>query len=85
MKERRMKKLGMPCYCGSGSHVFKGERYRFLVLPRFGSDLHKLFEKHGRRFHLNTALSIGIQIVSRPVDVRALFLLLLNSNGYVFN
>ncbi|XP_026280806.1 serine/threonine-protein kinase VRK1 isoform X2 [Frankliniella occidentalis] len=63
MKERRMKQLGMPCYCGSGSHTYKGERYRFLVLPRFGNDLHKLFEKHGRRFHLRTALSIGIQIL----------------------
>lgn len=63
MKERRMKQLGMPSYCGSGSHIYKGEKYRFLVLPRFGSDLHKLFVKHGRRFHLRTALSIGIQIL----------------------
>ncbi|KAK3915878.1 Serine/threonine-protein kinase VRK1 [Frankliniella fusca] len=63
MKERRIKQLGMPCYCGSGSHTYKGEKYRFLVLPRFGNDLHKLFEKHGRRFHLRTALSIGIQIL----------------------
>ena len=63
MKDHRMKQLGMPCYCGSGSHSYKGEKYRFLVLPRFGNDLHKLFEKHGRRFHLRTALSIGIQIL----------------------
>lgn len=74
MKEHRMKQLGMPCYCGSGSHVFKGERYRFLVLPRFGSDLHKLFEKHGRRFHLRTALSIGMQILD--------ILEYIHSNGY---
>ena len=64
MKEHRMKQLGMPCYCGSGSHTYKGEKYRFLVLPRFGNDLHKVFEKHGRRFHPRTALSIAIQIVS---------------------
>lgn len=63
MKERRMKQLGMPRYCGSGSHTYNGEKYRFLVLPRFGNDLHKVFEKHGKRFHLRTALSIGIQIL----------------------
>lgn len=60
-----MKQLGMPRYCGSGSHTYRGEKYRFLVLPRFGNDLHKVFEKHGRRFHLRTALALGIQIVSK--------------------
>ena len=31
--------LGMPAYRGSGSHTFKGEKYRFLVMDRFGRDL----------------------------------------------
>ena len=31
--------LGMPVYRGSGSHKFKGEKYRFLVMDRFGKDL----------------------------------------------
>ena len=31
--------LGMPVYRGSGSHTFKGTKYRFLVMDRFGKDL----------------------------------------------
>lgn len=33
---------GMPEYIASGSHYFKNERYRFLILKRYQRDLHSL-------------------------------------------
>lgn len=59
-----MKHVGLSPYIGSGSHVYRGEKYRFLVLERFGQDLGKLFLQNGRRFPLKTVLYLGIQIVS---------------------
>jgi vaccinia related kinase len=61
---KRLKQLGMPVLYGFGSHMYKGERYRFLVLPRFGDDLHKVHLKHSKRFHIKTALTLACHIVS---------------------
>lgn len=58
-----VKALGMPYYVGGGSHFYNGERYRFLVLPRFGQDIQKLFLKHRRRFHTKTAFTLASYIV----------------------
>jgi hypothetical protein len=41
---RGLASLGMPCHRGSGSHMVNGEKYRFLVMDRFGSDLQKIFQ-----------------------------------------
>ncbi|XP_055372456.1 uncharacterized protein LOC129606261 [Condylostylus longicornis] len=38
---------GVPSYIASGSHYFRNERYRFLVLPRFDRELHSII-KHCR-------------------------------------
>uniref|UniRef100_A0A182JYE5 non-specific serine/threonine protein kinase n=1 Tax=Anopheles christyi TaxID=43041 RepID=A0A182JYE5_9DIPT len=35
---------GMPEYIASGSHMFKNERYRFLILKRYQRDLHSLIK-----------------------------------------
>ncbi|XP_055536970.1 uncharacterized protein LOC129725326 isoform X2 [Wyeomyia smithii] len=35
---------GMPEYIASGSHYFKNERYRFLILKRYQRDLHSLIK-----------------------------------------
>ncbi|XP_049543921.1 uncharacterized protein LOC125956263 isoform X2 [Anopheles darlingi] len=35
---------GMPEYIASGSHMFKNERYRFLILKRYKRDLHSLIK-----------------------------------------
>lgn len=64
MKQKRLKFLGMPRYLGCGSHEYRGERYRFIVLERYGKDFTKIFEESGRRFHLKTVLYLGMQIVS---------------------
>lgn len=45
--------MGIPKYIASGSHYFSDRRYRFLVMPRFKSDLHsitKLGRLHPKHF-----------------------------------
>lgn len=53
----------MPVFLGSGSHEFKGEKYRFLVTEHFGSDLWKIFLENGEIFPKTAVFKIGIQIV----------------------
>jgi vaccinia related kinase len=64
-KRRRFKHVGLSPYIGSGSHVYRGEKYRFLVLERFGQDLGKLFLQNGKMFPVKTVFYLGIQIVSK--------------------
>ncbi|XP_058055044.1 uncharacterized protein LOC131206493 [Anopheles bellator] len=35
---------GMPEYIASGSHLFKNQRYRFLILKRYSRDLHSIIK-----------------------------------------
>lgn len=65
MKQRNMKTLGMPNYITFGSHYYQGDKYRFLVLRRFGQDLGKVFNACKRKFHIKTVMTLGIQIVSK--------------------
>lgn len=64
MAKHDLKALGMPYYVGAGSHYYNGERYRFLVLPKYGQDVQKVFLEHGRRFHVKTAFTLASYIVS---------------------
>lgn len=54
----------MPYYIAFGSHSYQNERYRFLILQRYGQDLGKIFQKCKKKFHIKTVLTLGIQIVS---------------------
>ncbi|XP_053639117.1 serine/threonine-protein kinase VRK1 isoform X2 [Cherax quadricarinatus] len=62
-KERKLKRLGMPKYLGSGSFEYNKERYRFMVMERFGRDLQKILEQHSKRFSFKTVYQVGIQIL----------------------
>ncbi|XP_011300000.1 serine/threonine-protein kinase VRK1 [Fopius arisanus] len=44
-----LSRIGIPSYEGSGSHIYKGERFRFLVIPRYGIDVGQLFQNYGRK------------------------------------
>jgi len=61
--KRNMRALGMPHYLGTGSHHYDGEHYRFLVLPRFGLDVEKVFIRQGRKFHVKTAFTLASYII----------------------
>lgn len=60
---RKLKFLGMPRFIGSGSHLYKGEKYRFMVMQRFGTDVQKLFDANQRHFPLNTILNLAMRII----------------------
>ena len=63
-KARGLKRFGMPGYIGSGSFDHGGQKFRFMVIERFGTDLQKLLEQNNNRFPMPTILHIGIQVVS---------------------
>lgn len=63
-KENGLTTFGMPVYYGSGSHEYNNEKYRFLVMKRFGSDLLSLFNQNNKQFPVDTVFKIGLQIVN---------------------
>lgn len=54
----------MPCYLGSGSFEYDKERYRFVVMDRYGQDLWSIFLKNKKMFPCSAALQVGLQVVS---------------------
>lgn len=62
-KEKNLSLLGMPAYIASGSHEHNGNKYRFLVMQKYGIDLGKLFAQY-KKFPTATVFQIAIQIVS---------------------
>lgn len=62
-EDHQKPRLGMPKYMGSGSHIYADNKYRFMVMERFGSDLQKMLEKNNKRFSLKTTYQLGIQII----------------------
>ncbi|KAJ8922209.1 hypothetical protein NQ315_004146 [Exocentrus adspersus] len=73
-RDRNLSFLGMPHYIASGSHAYRGEKYRFLILPRYEKDLQEVFQEK-KVFNLKTVLVISTQIL----DV----LEYIHSQGYV--
>ena len=62
-KEKKLSNFGMPPFLGSGSHECNGEKYRFVVMERYGTDLWKLFLENGRMFPEHTVYKLAWQIV----------------------
>ncbi|XP_031831790.1 serine/threonine-protein kinase VRK1 [Nomia melanderi] len=62
-KKKKLSKLGMPPYIGSGSHEYKNIKYRFIVMERYGTDLWKLFKNNNKRFPEHTVYKIALQIM----------------------
>jgi vaccinia related kinase len=60
---RKLKCLGIPRYIISGLTTYKTRDYRFLVMPRLGTDLQKLLLRCGGRFPPKTIYAYGLQIV----------------------
>lgn len=63
-QQNKQKRLGMPLYIASGSFTDNntGVKYRFLVLPRYDIDLHKIISKT-KVLDLRNVLVIAIQIL----------------------
>ena len=62
-------RVGVPTYEGSGSHVYRGERYRFLVIPRYGTDVGKLFLSYGRKLPTKIVNRLAIQMVNTKYHI----------------
>lgn len=69
IKKKNLRYLGMPRYIGSGSHECKGQKYRFVVMERFGKDLWSLFLESERVFPVATVFRIAHQVVSRNTSI----------------
>nr|XP_033806695.1 serine/threonine-protein kinase VRK1 isoform X2 [Geotrypetes seraphini] len=63
INSHNLKYLGVPRYWGSGLHVKNGNSYRFMVMDRFGKDLHKVYEENGKRFTHKTVLQISLRML----------------------
>lgn len=65
--------VGIPRYIASGSHFFDESRYRFLIMPRYKTDLHSII-KSGRLSHKHFLI-----VASQIIDV----LMHLHNRNYV--
>lgn len=63
-KEHGIKALGMPEFIASGTHEIQQLSHRFIVLPRFGRDIAKLFADQNNQFPLHTVYRLGWQILN---------------------
>lgn len=63
-EEKKFESLGMPHFIANGSHILGDTRYRFLVLPRYDTDLQKLSRtmNYGR-IHPRNVLILAAQIL----------------------
>ncbi|KAL2738824.1 serine/threonine-protein kinase VRK1-like [Vespula squamosa] len=62
-KTQRKRRIGVPTYEGSGSHVYQGQRYRFLVIPRYGIDIGKLFISNNRKLPTRLVNNLAVQML----------------------
>lgn len=62
VKKMRLQYLPIPKYITSGSHEFKGVKYRFMVMQRFGTDIEKHFRIH-TRFSDSTVCYLALRMV----------------------
>ena len=56
--------LGIPKYITSGSHDYKGLKYRFMVMQRFGDNIQKHFKDAGSKFCEDTISYLALKLVS---------------------
>ena len=63
MKANKRSFIGIPRYIASGSFEHNGEKFRFMVMNRFGTDLEKIFESSQKQFSEETAFSLGLRVL----------------------
>ncbi|XP_017851207.1 nucleosomal histone kinase 1 [Drosophila busckii] len=62
-QQRGIKALGMPHVLAHGSVDINEQKHRFVVMPRYGSDIAKFFEQNGRRLPEATVYRLAIQML----------------------
>lgn len=62
-KKHGLKTLGMPHMVGHGSHDLNKKKHRFIVMPRYSTDIWSIFLKNDRKMPLHTVYQLAIQMV----------------------
>ena len=63
VRREKIPYLPVPKYITSGNHEFKGIKYRFMVMQKFGTDIEKHFRTH-TKFCDSTVCYLALRIVS---------------------
>lgn len=56
--------VGIPAYTSHGLHANGKENLRFMVMPRYGSDLHSLWLKANKKFPRATVCQLAIELIN---------------------
>ncbi|XP_059159400.1 serine/threonine-protein kinase VRK1-like isoform X2 [Physella acuta] len=59
----RLRYLGVPPFIATGNLEHKSKEYRFLVMPRFGTDLQKLLLENGDKFSPMVTFAVGLRMI----------------------
>ncbi|GAB1610303.1 serine/threonine-protein kinase VRK2-like [Argonauta hians] len=63
MKDNNLKHLGIPQFISNGVHEYKGVQYRFIIIPKLGIDLAKIFEYNGSHLDEFTVYNVAMQVI----------------------
>jgi len=61
---KKLKYLGIPAFIAQGSHTLGENKMRFMVMPRFGDDLHKLWIKADKKFKYVTIVKVILSMLN---------------------
>lgn len=59
--QKQLKALGMPRHIGNGSYVHGADKYRFIVMEKFDTDIWRLYLKNGKYFEPSVVLKLSLQ------------------------
>jgi len=62
-KAKKLNFLSIPAFVAQGIHQLNNKQLRFLVMPRFGSDLHKLWLNADKKFHRSTVNQVAVALL----------------------
>ena len=62
-KSNKLNVLGIPKFMASGVTAYNAKDVRYLVMPRFGRDLQKLFEENGKQFNRELLAQIATKML----------------------
>lgn len=60
----------MPNFVATGSHEINSIKHRFVVMPRYGKDIWRLFKENGERMPEHTIYRLAIQMVCNYFNLK---------------
>lgn len=62
-KAKGLKSLGIPHFVSHGSHELNDIKHRFLVMPRYGKDIWKIYKENDCQLPEHTIYRLSLQMV----------------------